>query len=571
MSASNSFEFKKNIIVLLVILIAYAIGLICYSTFFIFSSNHNPLIQILKISVAAIHFLFLVFPMCLSFSRNKPIYILSLIAVLFIILYFIFLVSFFKYFNFLPNIFSYSIHSLIDFKKVITHYFRQVFGVQEILLLSMFGVFVFVSTEARKANAHFKKPQKLFLVIVSIVVPILFLLTTKSIYGPVGKSINFGDLTIIRRFGPIVHFLVNYNEYKESHGRNYLEQGKDFPGKLADLTNIDNQKAFNLPKIQDVYLIQIESLDSYAVEAKINNNYVMPFLRSMRSSSCINYSNFFSVRGVGGSSDPEFSVITGLLPSIQRQSIRHADSRKTPIIFNMLSELGVKSYFSHNNEFGFYARNKFYTPLNNVVLNFLTVQNESELNFAKRTITEAIDDNTKSFYYFFSFMTHGPYQGYSKDQNFLGEKPDNISSIQYDYFRTLNEVDQMLRELFELQKSDYQNGKNVIIITSDHPSGLFEVTSFYDHLRVPLLICNSKITPYAHKGASGHVDLHSTVVSLFKGNNETIGTDLLSGAPSLTLLRNKKYIALVNERVELFECESNCSSFYKYTDQFIRP
>lgn len=562
----------KQIIVY--ISIAYIFGLLSYSEFFLFTSNQNAFVQVGKMFIASLHYLFLALPIWLSIhSRNTTIVILSFILSVMLFFYLYFLVTFFNYFYFIPSIFDYSVDSIDDTLAVADHYFKQVVGFREISIVIL--LVLYVALFLKRSSMKITNMNRLVIFVTALVMPVLLVFVSIYNFGHPSSSSNLGGVTMVRRFGPITHFVYELKEELSYGLSDYISEPQPFPGPLIQLIDASFTPIVPEPpvlNIIDTYLIQIESFDNIASQKVLNGVKVMPFLSSL-SKQCIYFENFHTIKGVGGSSDAEFAVATGLHPSRKKQSVRNIDVNKIKLLYQSLDEKGVKSYFAHNNQIGFYGRNKFYSGNKFLTTFFLDSESESEVDFALRTSRSPLEDNTKSFYYFFNFQSHGPYQGYSSEtRDYFGKSNGELTKLQFDYMLSMHEIDQMLERIFELQKDAFNKSKNLFMITADHPSGLFLPENVTDRTKIPLYICHSSFNQRTAINPASHIDLYSTILGVYAAEGSGIGADLLSTPESALLLPDGTYVfQSSNSSVRDENCDGQCAPFYSYTDQFIRP
>ena len=324
--------------------------------------------------------------------------------------------------------------------------------------------------------------------------------------------------------------------------------------------------------IKRVVLVQIESLDREAIDAELNGISVMPFVSNLKASSCREYTNFHTIKSLGGSSDAEFSVATGRLPSSKHQSIRYADFTQIDTIYNVLAEHGIASHFAHNNNIGFYGRNYAYSQLSNLNYTFLG-PNETvdEQQFALNSLANALNTSDKLFYYFFNFQSHGPYKGYSsetKEKFIILSNPD----IKSNYMMSIHEVDETISKMFALQQSGFEAGENLFILTADHPSYLHTNSEKLSQTNIPMLLCHNSFSGQQVDKVASTVDLFPTILDVFKIPSEdlAIGESLLNDMPSVVLFPTG--IILYRQEdgtLETIHCGDLCRGYFYYTDQFI--
>lgn len=543
----------------------YISGVILYSSLFIFSANQDPMLQAVKVLVAGTHSLVLIVPVALAQSRHITLKGLGFGLVTAYFLYAIFLVGFFPYFGFVPEIYAFDSSSLRDLSEVSNHYFKQISGWRELVLIALFVMLV---GQIRST------PIPTYGVMV-VAAPLLLVATSFQYLGGLADSKNYGNVTVLRRFGPVVFSYASLSEWMSSDGA-YLAVETPFPGKVADLiwdTDASTQAFVSrIPKVSRITIVQIESFDPIAIESYLSQIPVMPFVSGLRD-SCLNYQNFFTMKGAGGSSDAEFSFATGLVPSARLPSLKHFDFAGVETLYEQLQANGITSSFSHNNHSGFYGRNQAYAQLPSVETQFIEpLQRDTEIAFARQTLASALRSSEKSLHYFFNFASHGPYQGYSTttEEKFSIRRADNTED---DYLATMSEVDQMIAELFKLQEVGFTNGENIFILTADHPSQLHVTEDELSPYRIPMMICHHDFDGSEITNPFGSIDVYTTILEAYglNGGKQNLGQSMFWDAPNAVLLPQRKIIYRNSSgTLELTPCDENCNAYFNYTEQYIR-
>lgn len=548
---------------LLLGLSVYASGLVLYSALFLFTANQDPGVQTFKIGIAAIHSFVVILPVLLAQSRHLIFKVSGYASLFFYLLYAIFVVGYFQYFGFVPELYSYGMSNAADMGEVLNHYFAQIFGIREILLLGL-GATIFYLTARHRISAYL-----LLLPCLSGVLLAISLAT----FGAPARSDALGNVTLLRRFGPVV-FSAHSIVERFSLSRGYLAAATDHPGQISALAKLglsDTPSVVGQPEgIQRVILLQIESFDPEAIEAELSGLKVMPFVARLRD-HCLNYANFFTLKGAGGSSDAEFSIATGLLPSLTVPALRHLDYARYPTIYERLAEADVTSTFAHNNQAGFYGRNSAYRQMKGVRAQFLQLNGVlTELAFAERSLRATLQETGKTFHYFFNFQSHGPYRGYSKATADRFSK-DSAGDLKFDYLATMSEVDGLIERLFGMQRSEFGEGKTLFILTADHPSYVLSDSSTVGQFRIPLLACHESFGGGTVKDVFSTLDLHVTLLDVFGLEPEQqLGRSIFGeGAnaallPGGTLIRRSSDGEVTTER-----CGAACKPFFDYTAQFL--
>lgn len=549
---------------ILVPVLVYLSGLVLYSNLFVISANQSSAEQYVKIALASLHCLIFVLPFGLTLSKSYVLRLLGYVSIAVYFAYLVFLVSYNDYFDRVPEIYAFSSSNVNDLTPVLGHYFAQVFGWSEILLL-LLAVLTFAACILKVFNRF---------ALMTVGLSALFFLVTLFEFGSPARSEKWGNATLIRRHG--LATFVMYSGYEYSQLKDgYFSEETMFPGNLVRVFGVDEANGdadFLATPVDRLMLVQIESFDREAIDATLNDVAVMPFLSGLRD-QCVSFENFFTTKGLGGSADAEFTVASGLLPSDRAQAVRLADFSKIQTLYELLAEAGVESYFLHNNTVEFYDRYKMYGQLDSsVTTSFLDTSNvEAEKEFALVRLDNAVSESDRFFWYFFNFASHGPYRGYAEQTGakFGIEKGADLKS---DYLATMHEVDEMLAELYAVQEAGFEAGENMIIVTADHPSRLSNSGRRLDPYHIPTIACHASFERSSSDRITSTVDLFPTILESFGVPipEGVMGTSLFYETEGVAVLPGGSIVRQNSAgRPELSPCQS-CKSWVTYTEQFLK-
>ena len=543
----------------------YASSVVFYSSLFIFSENQSAGEQLAKIFIAGLHGLVLIVPVYLAQSGRTVLAILGYLVLLGYFLYLVFLTSYFSYFGFIPELYAFGAANLADMSEVVGHYFKQVFGLREIALIALAVAFFWALPRNRLPPAA----------ALALVLPAALFAFSLYSFGTPAASGVLGNASVVKRFGLPVFAYVSLEEWFDFE-TGYLAPETPYPGPAARIVFPDSAasgRIADLPGgIKKVLLVQIESFDREVIGAERNGVPVMPFVNRLRS-QCLDYRNFFTTKSVGGSSDSEFAVATGLVPSAKLPSIRHADFGRLVTLYDLLRAQGIDSYFAHNNHIGFYGRHLAYPRIEGLDYRFLGPGARlKEREFAVQSLQRALDTSERFFYYFFNFQSHGPYSGFSEaTAETLGI--EDRSDIRLNYLGSMHEVDRMIETLFGMQEAGFAAGENVFVLTADHPSYLHAEANLIGRMNIPLLVCHAGIEGRAVHKIGSTPDLFPTLLGAFGIRDGDISTaqDLLEDRDNIALLPNGiVFRRAADGSVFSMNCGGVCEKFFRYTDQYIR-
>ncbi len=550
----------------LLVLCIYALGFVLYSRLFAFIPIVPAWVQVAKMGVASVYFLLLLIPVFFAQSRWLALRVLGYAVLIATFAYVFFLTSYYAYFGFVPEIYALGAANAPDMAGVLGHYFRQVFGLREVVILVLAALFFTLLPHQKLHRAT----------LALLLLPVLLFGASAAIYETPAETKRLGNGSVIKRFGlPTFVYLSARDWFSFSSG--FLAAETAYPGKLTQIaygdipTAATSVAALQRP-VDRVFLIQIESFDREAIDTTLNDKAVMPFTSQLKSSACLEYSNYYTVKSVGGSADSEYSVATGRLPSSKLQSIRSTDFSTMKTIYDVLEENGISSYFAHNNTIGFYGRNYAYAQLENVNATFLEPGAENnERQFALDTMNAAVAGSERSFYYFFNVQSHGPFRGYKAEtaEIFGLETGSDIVS---DYMATMHEVDQTIAELFAQQQEAFEAGDSLFIVTSDHPSYLHTGGDQLKGGHIPMLVCHADFEARAVDKLASTVDVFPTILEAFglPQSDTAISDSLFAEGPNVVVFPSGKMLYREGgDAIVSRDCDAGCAPFFDYTNQAI--
>ena len=197
---------------------------------------------------------------------------------------------------------------------------------------------------------------------------------------------------------------------------------------------------------RNLIIIQVESLQQFVVDLKINGIEVTPNLNRFARGSAY-FSNVYNQTALGNSSDAEFMVNTGLYPSARGVAYKRFARNRYEALPRIMAENGYTSLALHGDRPGFWNRNRMYPAMGFdkfISKNDFTVDENigmglSDASFFRQSL-DILDKTEKPFYAFMITLTsHYPYsfEGISKavsldtgpfEGNFMG---NYLKSMKY--------------------------------------------------------------------------------------------------------------------------------------------
>lgn len=353
---------------------------------------------------------------------------------------------------------------------------------------------------------------------------------------------------------------------------------------------------------KNLYLLQLESVNSFFIDNKINNEYIMPNLKNISENS-YNFSNFYTNSGQGVTADAELALITGIRAS--GYTTLHWDYEKTKYEFetlpNLFSDLGYKTCSFHGDTELFYNR----TPIHEDLFGFdeylskedylLTHPNKTDDpdSFVGDWVSDEVmlnwsydylDELTDPFFaYNIMTVSHTPYKFNPYEDNY--EWPGINSSLLKRYLSYMCYVDEYLGRLFTKMQSDTDT---VYVIVGDHGCGInngdleqilgdmsyFEMLQYLN--KVPAMIYDASGSLETLMSGDmnqellrSEVDLNQTITNMFSLNPKlSFNINALSNDKTFTYLPAGFYI-ITDEYFSSMKNPSQIVIFNNYSNNEI--
>ena len=272
--------------------------------------------------------------------------------------------------------------------------------------------------------------------------------------------------------------------------RDYYDN-KDYTHKDNEYTNIFEGK--------NIIAIHAESIQKFAMDAKINDLEVTPNLNKLASEGMF-FTNFYAQDSVGTSSDTEFTFSTSLMPASSGTVFVNYSDREYITIPKLLKEKGYYTFSMHGNNCTFWNRNvahesfgydKFYCYNKDFEIDETLGLGLSDKSFFRQVVPKIkeINSKNKNFYGLLIMLTnHTPFAAASTvdfdvDYKYEEQNPETgeVEKKSYpyltdttigDYLKTVHYADEALGQLVEDLDKEGLLDNTVIVIYGDHDAKL---------------------------------------------------------------------------------------------------
>ena len=161
---------------------------------------------------------------------------------------------------------------------------------------------------------------------------------------------TFND--VIQSLEPKVNTMFGYDEAARTY--------REFYSSLARDTS-DN-KYTDIFKGKNVIFIHAESIQNFLIDLEVNGLEITPNLNKLAKEG-LYFSNFYPQISVGTSSDTEFTLTTGLMPSSSGTVFLNYYDRTYEALPSLFNDLGYYTFSMHGNNGDYWNRKTMYQSL----------------------------------------------------------------------------------------------------------------------------------------------------------------------------------------------------------------
>ncbi|MBU5484698.1 LTA synthase family protein [Clostridium sp. MSJ-11] len=314
---------------------------------------------------------------------------------------------------------------------------------------------------------------------------------------------------------------------------------------------------------KNLIVIQVEALQSFVVNKKINGEEITPNLNKWINKSMY-FDNFFYQVAGGNTSDAEFMVNNSLYPAASGAAYYQYSGNTLNSLPKALKEKGYNTAAFHGYIEGFWNRNVMYNTEgfdnfhgeHSFELNDRVGLGLSDESFFNQSF-EKIKELKEPFYSFMvTLSSHFPYEDAEGYGSFnVGEYENTLLG---DYLRGIHYTDKQLGMFLDKIEKDGLADDSIILIYGDHSAipkeyaeelykfeGATNPTDldWYQYQKVPMLIHFPKDE---HKSVnntySGQMDVYPTLANLFNlPNKYMLGQDILNSTEDRVIFRNGSF------------------------------
>jgi uncharacterized sulfatase len=383
---------------------------------------------------------------------------------------------------------------------------------------------------------------------------------------------TFDRQIVVKSIGAFNYFVydavinLRLESQKALTGKRHLAMAQSYKQQMPK--DQMNPKMFGIAKGRNVFLISMESLQSFVIGQSSNNKEITPFLNHLLKESFY-FDNFYHQTGQGKTSDAEFMIDTSLYALPNGAVFFTHPNNAFQTLPKTLKDHGYYPAVFHANHKTFWNRNLMYPALG--YERFFSsadyqIYAENSVGWGLKDISffeqsmKMIESLPKPFYCKLITLTnHYPFTLEAKDR--LIAEFTSTSGTLNRYIPSVRYMDEALKRFYEQVKAAGLYNNSMFVLYGDHNGisqkhnkamaaflGKKKITPF-DHIqlqKVPLFIHIPGIPGQTIHTLGGQVDLKPTILHLLglEAEHEVhVGNDLFGlNKPEFTVLRNGSFV-----------------------------
>lgn len=371
---------------------------------------------------------------------------------------------------------------------------------------------------------------------------------------------------------------LNDDEKKEV--QNWIENNKE---------NIPDNHYKGMFKGKNLIALQVESLENFVINQKVNGQEITPTLNKLLSQS-LYFDNIYEQNNSGTSSDCDLMVNTSVFPIRVGSTFFGYPGTNYNTLYKLLRNEGYKTISTHPEGPGNWnwteAHKSFgvdkiwdISKFNVDEIIGLGLSDESYLN----QIAKKLKNEPEPFYTFLVTLTsHGPFE-MPEDKKYLNLPKELDKNMLGSYFQSIRYTDEAIKEFLERLKQEGLLEDTVVMIYGDHGG----VHKFYndkitnaplegdwwkdDDKKIPFIIYNPGTKGEVINKAGGQVDFLPTISYLLgldrnKFDSTSMGRVLVNTNKDTTVLNYGQIKGTPNNQDE----EKHLKDTFKIADYIIK-
>ncbi|ANU20158.1 hypothetical protein BBI15_07985 [Planococcus plakortidis] len=322
---------------------------------------------------------------------------------------------------------------------------------------------------------------------------------------------------------------------------------------------------FGIAKDRHLFVIQIESLQNFAINQSINGQELTPNLNELLGDS-LYFDRMFQQIGAGNTSDAEWLLHMSLMTKGLDPTVNYLNGTPLPSLVNMLNERDYYTTTYHADKLEYWNRAELYPSLGfdyaysseeipNEDLIGLWPSDRTMFQFAEGEIQEQIASGKKVYANLMTVTSHTPFEVREQDK-YLELPEEYVDTYTGNYLQSIRYADEAVGEFIDFLKAEGIYEESMIVVNGDHSglhgrpmtktdnelmAGLLGHTySLKDRFLLPFIIAAPGLfESEVNSNFGGQVDMMPTIMNLMgiEPQSPMVGHNMLQYENNLLAVR----------------------------------
>ncbi|EJO5349507.1 LTA synthase family protein [Clostridium botulinum] len=435
-------------------------------------------------------------------------------------------------------------------------------------ILILIPLFFLLKSKGSFSNNNCKSNYKLMLIALIVAIPIEFISFYKlSKAQPRLISTMYNKVYIAENLGILNYHYIDFYSSSTNFIKRKIPINATKKDEIKDvlsqkITYDDSSKYNGLYEGKNVILIQVEALQNFVINKKINNKEITPNLNKFLNNS-LYFNNYFYQIASGSTSDAEFITNNSLYPAASGAAYFLYAGNHFNSLPSKLKEKGYNTAAFHGYKKTFWNRNLMYKNMN---IDKFYSENDYKIDekiglgisdecFLNQTIEKMKKLKKPYFSFIVTLTSHFPYDATDKYGKFhVGKYEETLLG---NYMKSIHYTDKQLGVFLNKLEKENILSNSIVIIYGDHYAiprkSQKDLSNFLgkdmDELnwlqlqKVPLIIHTpDEKLKGLNSNYCGQIDLYPTLANLLNiNNNAMFGRDILNKKDGSVIFRNGSF------------------------------
>lgn len=341
----------------------------------------------------------------------------------------------------------------------------------------------------------------LFFLDLLLILPIAYYFNAKKIKSSVRVTrqiaILFGSIGLITTLLAFRQPLIDVSYFAKENG--YLQSQavqvftRSFGIALASDVNLSEQDieklkgndfvpanehdSYGIAKDRHVFVIQVESLQGFVINRKVNDQEITPNLNALLKDSAY-FDNVYQQIGAGNTSDAEWLMHTSIYPEGMDPTVNVINGEPVPSLPRTLKWNGYGTATYHADDIAYWSREKLYPALGfDYVYTDIEIPSEQEIgfgpadevlfDFASKQLPGQLKKHEKIYSNIITLTSHTPFE-MPEDLQYL-MLPDSYTNTYIgNYLQSVRYTDEQIGVFIDTLKETGLYDNSLILLYGDH-------------------------------------------------------------------------------------------------------